>query len=575
MIRRTSLALATIALIAIPALAADPVGWGGDINQGSGPRLIDGVRGELAAIVAAPEASRTGLIDTFVKTRGWTAIEATKRFRNPELRPLFLALLDHDDWRVRHRALYALEQYGEASDALPAAWSLLTHETPRLREKAAITCLKLFDADVAAEAAGGNVAEAIATRRTAETDSHVRACLDALALRAKGKLNVLQVYEEHVVTGDDGLALTPFLNSMAKLKLVAPGLTLKSNLRAGKGNAAKLGPATRWTTPLLGFGQEEVSGTSLQPFANLRGGGATYHTGLDIGACLDGAGYYAAADGFVKLIHSGSDMGTLVVLQHCTSGKQTINAVYMHGGDTVFVKPGERVSAGQLVATMGMGYSIENGGHYTHLHFGLYPGSYANTHNYGYKAVRSGLADWLDPARFIASWSERTAPLVPELPGADGPLAAARDMAQSGQYAKAWKALAKLESSASVDALRAALEKVPERLLARATKQRDLGYPDYAAELLATSAKTAKGLPGADALAPALKAWKKDAAFSKALKGAGKVAKAEAEVADLIRGGGSPKDALAIVAKLEKDYGDGVLKGRLASLRKRLTPPPK
>src|SRR5205085_834153 len=97
--------------------------------------------------------------------------------------------------------------------------------------------------------------------------------------------------------------------------------------------------------PLLQWDEEEVQGTSLQPFANLRQNGTVHHTGKDVGACLDGAGFYAAADGVVKFVESGGDMGTLIVLQHSPDGASLVNAVYMHGGDAVFVKAGERVRA--------------------------------------------------------------------------------------------------------------------------------------------------------------------------------------------------------------------------------------
>ena len=56
------------------------------------------------------------------------------------------------------------------------------------------------------------------------------------------------------------------------------------------------------------------------------------------------------------------DMGTLLVVQHLLEDGRLVNAVYMHGGDTVFVKPGERVACGQLLGTMGLSFSAENGG---------------------------------------------------------------------------------------------------------------------------------------------------------------------------------------------------------------------
>ncbi len=65
-----------------------------------------------------------------------------------------------------------------------------------------------------------------------------------------------------------------------------------------------------------------------------------------------------SVDGIVKLIHTGSDMGTLIVLQHHLGGKALVNSVYMHGGDTVFVKAGQRVTCGQLLGTMGSGMQV-------------------------------------------------------------------------------------------------------------------------------------------------------------------------------------------------------------------------
>jgi hypothetical protein len=144
--------------LASAALAAGPVGWGGDINQGEGPKLIEGVRADLVAIVKADEADRAALIGAFVEARGLKDIEAVKRFRNRELRPLFLALLAHEDWRVRHRALYALEYCGKPGD-VRRAWALASHENARMREKAVISTLKLWNPAVSKSAVQDRLAE--------------------------------------------------------------------------------------------------------------------------------------------------------------------------------------------------------------------------------------------------------------------------------------------------------------------------------------------------------------------------------------------------------------------------------
>ena len=267
--------LAALLLLAAPLLAE----WGRDINAGMGPQLVESVRGDLAAILEAAPADRHALIEAVVAKHGARRIEALKRFRNPELKPLFFALLDHDDWHVQHRALLALEYYGDTA-VLDHAVKLLAHPHRRLREKAAITCIKLWDGRPAPADWPHHIA--------AEQDFHVRQCLRALQARMKGTLKMQRVQTEVVRDDKQGLRITPFVSGLPAADRVPV------EARTGNGKAS---PAARWVGPLLGFHEEEVDGVNLQPFANLRQGGRVYHTGLDVGACLDGGGFYAAADG--------------------------------------------------------------------------------------------------------------------------------------------------------------------------------------------------------------------------------------------------------------------------------------
>ena len=105
-------AAAIVCILIATAFASSPVGWGADINPGDGPALIESVRADLALIVKAAPAQRVELVKGFVVKSGLNGIEATKRFRNPELHALFVSLLAHADWKVQHRALFTLEFYG-------------------------------------------------------------------------------------------------------------------------------------------------------------------------------------------------------------------------------------------------------------------------------------------------------------------------------------------------------------------------------------------------------------------------------------------------------------------------------
>jgi len=538
---RTPLLLLLSLLLTAPIAHAQ---WGRDINPGAGPQIVRLAEDELVKLLER-RGSQLEVADRY----GDRLIEGFKRFRGAELKPLFYALLEHPDWQVRHRALFALEYFRD-STLIGRAWRMLKHPNRRLREKAAITCIKLWEPELPAP---GNLGALL----DAERDFHVRRCLTALSLRIRGKLHVERVYTEILDKTKRGLILTPFVSGMnRKLKPVA---------RTGGGSAKSLPAAHRWVYPLLGWGQEEVEGVSLQPFGNPRAGGVV-HVGQDAGACLEGAGYYAAADGIVKLVHSGSDMGTLIVVEHHLGSKQLCNAVYMHGGDTVFVKAGERVEAGQLLGTMGMGFSLENGGHFAHLHFGLYPGPFSMTHNYGYKKAAAGLWDWRDPGRFLPAWVARTKPLVDDLAKLHKSLGRARAMATRGEYSRAFAVASRVMdantpgSEKYVDAslLVSKLRDVPRAAVARAGKLVDGGYPNAAAGQLRELGPRCASIPGSGILKETLAKWHADPLFRKALKGEGRIAVAAGRTAKLDR-----RKSKELWEKLLREYGETCLADRI------------
>ena len=547
----------TFALLLLLVAPAAHAGWGKSIGPHNGPNLIDAVRPRLAEMLAAEGDERTRLIEEFASRHGEARIEAAKRFRNPELKELFLALLNQPDWRVKHRALLCLDDYGDPS-ILPEAWKLLRHSHRRMREKAALTCIRLWD--------GREPPGDLDALLRGENDLHVRRCLEALQRRIDGKLEARVVAPPHLEKGKDGLLMIPFLSGMDSVARVAPGYRKRVVSEPGKGSADRLPVADRWTYPLLGYGDEEVPGVSLQPFANLRGKGTVYHTGQDVGACLDGAGYYACADGVVKLIHAGSDMGTLVVVEHHLAEGESVTAVYMHGG-TLFVEAGEQVTCGQLLATMGMGFSIENGGHFAHLHFGLYPGPFRANHNYGYRSVDQGLADWYDPARKLRDWVARTAPLVEDLRPAQGKLGRVVTSIEKGEFGTAYTQASSVQdgtepgSEEYVDAvsLIGRLRSVPGRVIQRATRIRDAGYPADALDQLKTLAKRCKPIPDCERIAITASEWEDDALFAKALKGERRIRSAAKSAAKAK----TPEKARAIWQKLLDRYGDTCLRPRI------------
>ncbi|MHC4224674.1 MAG: hypothetical protein ACYSUN_11835, partial [Planctomycetota bacterium] len=110
---------ALLVLLAISAVARAQ--WGRDVNPGLGKQLLRGVERDLAALVSGKMGT-----EAFVERHASRRIEAIKRFRNPELKALFLELCEHRDWQIQHRALFALEYYRDAA-AVEAALKLLDH----------------------------------------------------------------------------------------------------------------------------------------------------------------------------------------------------------------------------------------------------------------------------------------------------------------------------------------------------------------------------------------------------------------------------------------------------------------
>ncbi|WP_374116518.1 peptidoglycan DD-metalloendopeptidase family protein [Hoyosella sp. YIM 151337] len=98
----------------------------------------------------------------------------------------------------------------------------------------------------------------------------------------------------------------------------------------------------------------------------------TMHQGIDLAGPV-GTPIYAAADGVVRHAGSAQGFGLWVVLDHHLGG-QLVSTVYGHI-DTFSVQDGQKVRAGQQIATMG-NRGITTG---PHLHFEIWQGGHGGT----------------------------------------------------------------------------------------------------------------------------------------------------------------------------------------------------
>jgi hypothetical protein len=117
-------------------------------------------------------------------------------------------------------------------------------------------------------------------------------------------------------------------------------------------------PADTWTRT-SGFG------IRIHPIT----GESKLHTGVDL-ATAAGTPVLAAADGKVAFAGPASGYGNLILIEH-TIGGSVVASGYAHMyAETIAVRPGDRVTAGQHIADVGSaGYSTG-----PHLHFEIRPG---------------------------------------------------------------------------------------------------------------------------------------------------------------------------------------------------------
>lgn len=107
----------------------------------------------------------------------------------------------------------------------------------------------------------------------------------------------------------------------------------------------------------------------------------TIHDGVDFGAPVD-APIYAVADGVVVAAGPASGYDHWIRIEHEIDGEK-IESLYGHiDAEDVMVKVGDRVTAGQQIAAIGVpGPSTPDTSDTTtgaHLHFGIYPGGWSS-----------------------------------------------------------------------------------------------------------------------------------------------------------------------------------------------------
>ncbi|QHN43346.1 peptidoglycan DD-metalloendopeptidase family protein [Candidatus Mycosynbacter amalyticus] len=145
------------------------------------------------------------------------------------------------------------------------------------------------------------------------------------------------------------------------------------------GAAGKVG-LDGWAYPTVKSKTEVSSGFGMRD--------GTRHNGIDLAGPL-GTPIYAARDGKVIAAGPANGFGNWVVIQHEVDG-QRVDTVYGHmRANTILVKVGDTVKAGQPIA--GIGSEGQSTG--PHLHFEIWPGGRSDTN--------SGTGQPIDPKPYL------------------------------------------------------------------------------------------------------------------------------------------------------------------------------
>lgn len=128
-----------------------------------------------------------------------------------------------------------------------------------------------------------------------------------------------------------------------------------------------------------------------------------YHTGVDFETFADEKDtnvlVRAACTGTVLAKRWVSGYGG-VLIQDCTVGTQTVSVLYGHLNVTsISSAVGSVMTQGQVVGSLGKGYSRETDGERKHLHFSLHKGNAINLR--GYVKFPSQLSAWVDPMTYF------------------------------------------------------------------------------------------------------------------------------------------------------------------------------
>jgi len=112
--------------------------------------------------------------------------------------------------------------------------------------------------------------------------------------------------------------------------------------------------------------------------------GTVKHVGIDSGWLLEGLPVHSISDGIVRLVQHNLSWGVLIAIESRRKNGKPIVIFYGHLGNQIEVKPGQYVTAGQMIGKIGNSASYENGGYWAHTHIGVELTEFESARMHGY-----------------------------------------------------------------------------------------------------------------------------------------------------------------------------------------------
>ncbi len=342
------------------------------------------------------------------------------RHYSPELTPATAGLLDHKDAALRRAAVVSLIHQNAASKKIRGrVGGLLGDPDPEVREAAG---------EYLSWHGTAGALDALRTAAAKEADpyalSSMRAAVKLIGLRAKGpaapaprkagkeppepesyadawlllrtnpteqvRRQALEAYrlrekfEPRLRYTGKSLEGKPARERNARLLLAAQLFAFPGTARSRDAwRPEKVPVAGSFMAPVRDYFNPKRRSFGVQTGKAGTVFGNSVHVGDDVAWQVDHRAVVAIGAGAVRRVSHVQSWGYIVIVEHKLPGGKFVCSLYSHLAPSICVKPGEVVEKGRKIGSVGRSHTWENGGYWSHLHFGLHEGPYLSSHPVG------------------------------------------------------------------------------------------------------------------------------------------------------------------------------------------------